>query len=149
MLFAELLKPVMAALHRQGFGLTVFVDDTLVIGLSELECIQNIKASLELLEKLGFVVHLGKSVLTPSHIITYLGFKITSQMTITLTRERKEKIYSLASKLLNMGTVFAQTLAKFIVQVVASFPEAKFRPLWYRALEKRGNYSAHRGKRGL
>ena len=96
------------------------------------------KASLELLGKLGFVVHPVKSVLTPSHTITYLGFEInSSQVTITLTRERKgEKIYSSASKFLNIGTVSAQTSAKFIGQVVASVPGVKFRPLWYRAFEK-------------
>ena len=50
---------------------------------------------------LGFVVHPGESVLTPSHTITYLGFEInSSHKTITLTREKKEKIYSSASKLL-------------------------------------------------
>ena len=121
-LFSKLLKPVMAALHRRGFISTIFIDNTLVIGLSELECIRNIKASLELLGTLGFVVHPCKSVLTSSHTITYLGFDInSSKMTITLTRERKEKIYSSSSKLLNMSTVSAQTLANLICQVVASF----------------------------
>ena len=100
-LYTKLLKPVMTALHRRGFISTIFIYDTLVVGFSELQCIQNVKASLEMLEKLGFVVHPCKSTLTPSHTITYLGFEInSSQMTITLTRERKKKIYSSASKLL-------------------------------------------------
>ena len=118
----------MAVLHRRGFISTMFIDNTLVISLSELECIRNIKASLEMLGKLGFVVHPGKSVLTSSYDI-YLGFEInSSKMTITLTRERKEKIYSSARKLLNMGTVSARTLAKFIGQVVVSFPGVKLGP---------------------
>ena len=54
-LFTKLLKPVMAQLHRWGFISTIFIDDTLLMGDSELECVQNVKASLCLFEKLGFV----------------------------------------------------------------------------------------------
>ena len=147
-LFAKLMKPVMAALHRQDCILTIFIDDTLLIGLFELDCTQNVKASLELLGKLGFVVHPVKSVLISSHTITSLGFEInSSQMAITLTRERKVKSYNSATKLLNMGTVSSQTLAKFIGQEVASFQGVKFGPLWYKALEK-GKITALREGRG-
>ena len=75
-LFTKLLKPVMAQLHRWGFISTIFIDDTLLMGDSELECVQNMKASLCLFEKLGFVIHPEKSVLAPTHVITYLGFEI-------------------------------------------------------------------------
>ena len=63
-LFTKLLKPVMAQLHWWGFISTIFIDDTLLMGDdSELECVQNVKASLCLFEKLGFVIHPEKSVL--------------------------------------------------------------------------------------
>ena len=147
-LFAMLLKPVTAALQRQDCILTIFIDDTLLTGLPELDHTQNVKASLELLGKSGFVVHPVKSVPISSHTITSLGFEInSSQMTITLTRERKVKIYNSATKLLNMGTVSSQTLAKFIGQEVASFQGVKFGPLWYKALEK-GKITALREGRG-
>ena len=91
-LFTKLLKPVMAQLHRWGFISTIFIDDTLLMGDSELECVQNVKASLCLFEKLGFVIHPEKSVLAPTHVITYLGFEINSvDMTVTLMREKKRK----------------------------------------------------------
>lgn len=75
-LFTKLLKPMMAHLHMLGFVSTIFIDDTLLMGDSEEECVQNVKSSLALFESLGFVVHLVKSVLIPSHKITYLGFEI-------------------------------------------------------------------------
>ena len=85
-LFTKLLKPVMAHLHMLGFVSTIFIDDTLLMGDSEEECVQNVKQSLALFQKLGFVVHPEKSVLVPSHKITYLGFVIDSQcMTVTPT----------------------------------------------------------------
>ena len=91
-LFTKLLKPVMAQLHRRGFISTIFIDDTLLMGDSELECVQNVKASLCLFEKLGFVIHPEKSVLAPTHVITYLGFEINSvDMTVTLMRDKKTK----------------------------------------------------------
>ena len=101
-LFTKLLKPVMAQLHRWGFISTIFIDDTLLMGDSELECVQNVKVSLCLFEKLGFVIHLEKSVLAPTHVITYLGFEINSvDMTVTLMREKKEKIFNTAASYLH------------------------------------------------
>ena len=82
----------MAHLHKLGFVSTIFIDDTLLIASSEFECIRNVKASLQLFERLGFVVHPLKSVLTPSHSITNLGLILNSvDMTITLTDEKKVK----------------------------------------------------------
>ncbi len=135
-LFTKLLKPVMAQLHRWGFISTIFIDDTLLMGDSELECVQNVKASLCLFEKLGFVIHPEKSVLAPTHVITYLGFEINSvDMTVTLMREKKEKIFNTAASLLTLSSCSIRFLAKFIGQIVASFPGVKYGPLWYRNME--------------
>ena len=94
----------MAHLHKLGFMSTIFIDDTLLIASFELECKWHVKASLQLFERLWFVVHPVKSVLTPFHSITYLGFIVNSaDMTITLIDEKKIKIQSFASQLLKEG----------------------------------------------
>ena len=153
-LFTKLLKPVMAQLHRWGFISTIFFDDTLLMGDSELECVQNVKASLCLFEKLGFVIHPEKSVLAPTHLITYLGFEINSvDMTVTLMREKKEKkIFNTAASLLTLSSCSIRFLAKFIGQIVASFPGIQYGPLWYRNMENdkieglkmsKGNFDAN------
>ena len=83
----------MAHLHKLWFISTIFIDDTVLIASSELECIRNVKVPLQLFERLGLNVHPVKSVLTPSHSIIYLGFILNSvDMTITLTNEKKVKI---------------------------------------------------------
>ena len=46
--FTKLLKPVMAHLHMLGFVSTIFTDDTLLMGDSEKECVQNVKSLLAL-----------------------------------------------------------------------------------------------------
>ena len=94
----------MAHLHKLGFISTIFIDDTLLIASSELECARNVKASLQLFERLGFAVHPVKSVLTPSHSLTYLGFILNSvSMNITLIDEKKVKIQRFVSQLLKEG----------------------------------------------
>ena len=96
-LFTKLLKPVMAHLHMLGFVSTIFIDDTLLMGDSERECVQNVKSLLALFKSLGFIVNPTKSVLIPSHKTIYLGFEIDSQsMTVVPTLERKQNTeYSL------------------------------------------------------
>ena len=135
-IFTKILKPVMAYLHQKGFISTIFIDDTLLMGDSEFECIRNVQASLDIFQKLGFVIHPTKSILTPVRQITYLGFVINSEdMTVTPTDEKKNKIKELAIKLLDQGSSSIRILAKFIGMVVASFPGVIHGPLWYRRLE--------------
>ena len=127
----------MAHLHRLGYLSTIFIDDTLLLGDSEVECVRNVKASLELFEKLGFVVHPEKSVLKPTQSITYLGFVLHSKtMTVTLTPERKEKIFKTASSFCEKDTSTVRELAQFIGMVVAGCQGVKYGPLWYRGMEK-------------
>ena len=52
----------MAHLHMLSFVSTIFIDDTLLMGDSEKEGVQNVKSSLALFKSLGFVVHPTKSV---------------------------------------------------------------------------------------
>ena len=83
--FHQIAKPVMAHLHRLGYLSIIFIDDTLLLGDSEVECVRNVKMSLGLFEKLGFVVHPEKSVLKPTQSITYLDSVLHSKtMTVTL-----------------------------------------------------------------
>ena len=82
------------------------------MGDSEKECVQNVKSLLALFNSLGFVVHLIKSVLIPSHKTIYLGFQIDSQsMTVVPTLEKKLKILSTASKLLTASSSAVSELA--------------------------------------
>ena len=78
-------------------------EDTLLIGDSEEGCVRNVrkKKLLALFQCLGFVIHPVKSVLTPSHKITNLGFEIDSEgMTVVAPVQKKWRKLSTASKLL-------------------------------------------------
>ena len=135
-LFTKLLKPVMAYLHRLGFMSTSFIDDTLLVGLSKEECLLNVQQTMYVLQRLGFVIHPEKSVFDPVRTITYLGFVLDSvRMTVTLTKERKQKILQTVLKLIDQHHITVRELAKLIGLAVASFPGVKFGPLYYRHME--------------
>ena len=70
-------------------------NDTLLIGLSELECIRNVTASLELLGNLGFVAHPVQLIPTPSHKITYLGFEINFPTFPQSRKKGKDLLFSI------------------------------------------------------
>ena len=73
-------------------------------------------------------------------------------MTISLTTEKKQKIYDFASKLLNMTNITIRILARFIGKIVSSFPAVQHGRLFYRNLEflkikalkvNQGNYDSY------
>ena len=87
--FTKLLKPVFSFLRSKGHISTSFLDDSLLIGNTERECVENIRDTLVIFDTLGFVVHPEKYVLTPKKQVQYLGVIIDSeQMKVYLTSER-------------------------------------------------------------
>ena len=80
----------------------IYVDDSLLKGDSVVECCDNVYATKNQLEALGFTIHLLKSSMIPSQKITFLGFDIdTVRMTISITNRKKEKIYELCVQILS------------------------------------------------
>ena len=91
-LFTKLLKPLLATLRKSGYLVLAYLDDTIIIGKTKAQTERAVKATTELLSKLGFIIHPDKSVLEPSHEVVFLGFKLnTLEMTITLTRKQESR----------------------------------------------------------
>ena len=83
--FTKVLKPVSAFLRSVGVRLIVYIDDILVIGKTPDEVQNHVEALIALLEGLGFIVNVEKSVLTPSQQIEFLGLLLnTASMCLTL-----------------------------------------------------------------
>ena len=65
-------------------------------------CFKIIRSAVAVSWELGFTIHPEKSVLVPSQQTVFLGFAIKSfKMTITLTKERKQSIYTLCQDILS------------------------------------------------
>jgi hypothetical protein len=134
-IFAKLLKPVFNTLRKLGFVSIIYVDDTLLYGDTYNECLENVKATLHMLQELGFIIHSTKSVLVPTQRIIFLVFIFdTVAMTITLTDEKKSKIKRLAREVLNKD-VSIRTVSKFIGNLTSSFEGVPQGRLYYRHIE--------------
>ena len=62
-IFTKIIKPVFGHLRQKGHLSVIFVDDSYLQGDTKQECMNNIKAIVDLLLKLGFIVHEKKSTL--------------------------------------------------------------------------------------
>lgn len=147
--FTKITKPIYASLHSLGHVSTGYIDDSLLIGDCEEDCVNNATDTVEMLESLGFVIHKEKSV----QRIKYLGIEIDSKrMTVSLTDDRKNKIKQLCEKYKHRASGSIRNIAKLIGVFVASFPGVQFGPLHYRNIDKekqlaliqnKGNWDAH------
>ena len=151
-IFTKILKPVFGHLRQEGHLSVIFVDDSYLQGDTKQECMNNIKATVDLLLKLGFIVHEKKSVLKPTQKIEFLGFIIDSNsMTIEINREKAEHILLKIRKFLQNPSPIIRKLASVVGSVISIFPAKSLGKLHYPALEKEkisllkekcGNYEA-------
>ena len=135
--FTKIMIPPFRHLRSKGHLSVKYLDDSLLIGESVIACLDNVIDTIKLLRNLGFTIHPEKSVLTPTQKITFLGFILDSvKMTITLTKERKEKIYGSCTSLLDKdGSTVIRELAQTIGNLVSAFRAVPYGQLYYRGLE--------------
>ena len=64
--FTKLLKPVYETLHNLGYLSLGYIDDSYLQGDTSSECLENVKVTASLFQKLGFHLHPTKSVIIPT-----------------------------------------------------------------------------------
>ena len=134
--FTKLLKPILAKLRRQGVILAIYIDDGWVKGDTFLECYHNILATVKLFVRLGFLMHITKSVPLPAQQVSILGFDIDSMtMLITVGEEKTRKAIHLCSQALQLETMTIRHLAKIIGTLISLFPACPLGKAHYRSLE--------------
>ena len=93
--------------------------------------------TINLFEKLGFLIHPDKSKFIPAKIVEYLGFIIDSEKMITyLSDQKKQKIYEKCCMIPTKPKLAIREFASFISTLTSSFPGNQFGPLYYRAMLK-------------
>lgn len=135
--FTKLTKPIYAILHQLGYISTGYLDDSLLVGKTFEDCLNNITKTVEIFDDLGFVVHPIKSVLTPVQKITYLGVEIdTVDMSLTITTERKSRLIEVCQKVVNNRQNVIRDVAQVVGLLVSSFIAVPHGPLYYRTIER-------------
>ena len=100
-------------------------------------CEDNILETTNTFLKLGFVIHLTKSVLIPKQELEFLGFLLNSNsMTIRLPRRKAINVRQACENLLNQSNPTIREVAQVIGLLVSSLPGVQFGELHYRHLER-------------
>ena len=88
-IFHRLTQAVRRMMARKGYDLTiVYLDDFLIISEYKHVCAEALKTLIQLLRKLGFMIHWGK-VVDPTTRITFLGIELDSvSMMLRLPQEK-------------------------------------------------------------
>ena len=92
-----------------------YLDDLLLVSESEEKCEMAVSDSIDLLESLGFVINVKKSVFKPSHRIEYLGVILDSgTMKVTLTEAKMNEIVDLCSLMRNRNRASIRSVCSLV-----------------------------------
>lgn len=135
-IYTKILRPVLAYLRQKGFINANYLDDFLLLGISNRDLTKNIFVTVNLLTKLGFVVNYRKSVLVPKQEIEYLGLVFNSRdMTICLPQRKKDKILKLIAKSLLLVSNSIEDISSLIGNLIAAVPAVQYSMIHTRYLE--------------
>ena len=135
--FTKLLKPVVHYLRKNNFLSVVYLDDFLLIGENYNSCLANLKATVSLLQDLGFVINVKKSQLNPKKQCKFLGFLFNSEnMTLELIKEKRINLHTLAKKVSCMEKCTIRFFACFVGKLVAACPGLKYAWVYVKNFER-------------
>lgn len=150
--FTQIIKPVTEHLRGLGFLSVIYLDDLLVFGNTYSDCLKNINASVELLERVGFIINDKKSCKIPSQTCCFLGFMLDSlKMTMELPADKRHRICDRVKKFKRLKCCKIKELAQLIGSLVSYCPAVKYswahikileREKYLALLKKRNNYEA-------
>lgn len=121
--FTKIMKPVIHWLRSKGLISSIYLDDILCLGQTYESCLDDINQTIDLLEKLGFVINFEKSSIIPARRCKYLGFVInTSEFTLELTKEKREKLYKIITSFIGKQKCKIRDFAQLIGMLIAACP---------------------------
>ena len=135
--FTKILKPVAQILRSKGYLSVFYLDDLLLLGNTKIECKENVRHTINLLNSLGFILNEEKCNFEPSHICKFLGFNFDSQkLCISLPDEKRKAIQNLLIKFRNKSQCKIREWAQLIGVLIAACPGTKYGLLYTKNLEK-------------
>ena len=91
--FTKLLKIPISTLRRMNIRLIIYLDDIIIMCETKTLAYENRDTTIYLLQQLGFVINLKKSILEPTTKIEFLGIVIASlTMTMSLPENKIREI---------------------------------------------------------
>ncbi|XP_011883675.1 PREDICTED: uncharacterized protein LOC105570834 [Vollenhovia emeryi] len=112
-------------------------DDLLLFGLSEQNCLRNLRASMDLLSSLGFLLNYKKSQLIPAQRCKYLGFIFDSvQQSVAIPQKRRRNLLRLMLSISNKRKCQIRSFARMIGSLISVCPAVQYGLLYTKALER-------------
>ena len=146
-LFTKITKPIFSHLRKLGYDNSPYIDDCFLVGDTEVECMENVKATVEISTQTGFIVHPTKSVLKPTQILEQLGFVLNSLlMNVSIYQRQATKIINACENLINSTQCTTMQFAQAVGLLVASFPGVEHGPLFYCRLDNAKNLALRQNK---
>ncbi|CAG2233745.1 unnamed protein product [Mytilus edulis] len=122
-LFTKIMKVVYASLRKMGYVNVGYIDDSLLLGDTELECKNNVTETVNMVSSLGFIVHKDKSVFTPKKCIKFLV-------------EKQDTIAKECKQLQSKNKCKIREVARVLGILISSLPAVEFGKLYYRKIER-------------
>ena len=130
------MKVVVAYLRERGIRLIIYLDDILIMCHSLIEAQQHRDLVIRLLESLGFIVNLEKSVLDPSQIMEYLGMVVNSiNMSLSLPELKVSHITTLCQEVLSKPKVSLREISSLLGNLSWAIPSIPFAQMHYRDIQ--------------
>ena len=105
-IFTKLIKIPVSVLRRLNILIIIYLDDMSLIGHTIEEALMARDTAIFLLQQLGFVLNLKKSVLTPTQRADFLGVTVDSLiMTLSLPEKKVSKVQKYCQELLRKTQV--------------------------------------------
>ena len=130
--FTKITKAVATVLREMSVRLVIYIDDILIMAQSETMLRDHVKGIIYLLENLGFVINLPKSLLEPRQSIDFLGFLVNS---LSMKLKLPGEIRAEARKVLGAEQVTALMLSRILGKMNAATKAIAMAPLFYRQLQ--------------
>ena len=137
LIFTKVTKPLKAFLHSLGARSIWYLDDILIIGSSREECLRHVDETLRLLERVGFIVNVAKSSLTPSQHFRFLGLQWdTVSGVIGIDDEKRLAVVDRASAMLKSPQPRCRDLQCLLGHMTSVLPAVPLMRLHCRYLQR-------------
>ena len=137
LVFTKVTKPLKAFLHSLAIRSIWYLDDVLIIGSSKEECLRFVGEALRLLERVGFIVNIAKSSLTPSQSFRFLGLQWDTTLgEISIDNDKRLAVVNRASAMLSKPLPRCRDLQQLLGHMTSVLPAVPLLRLHCRFLQR-------------
>jgi hypothetical protein len=135
-LVSKILRVVAAYLRKHGMRLIKYLDDILIMSSSKEDAKADVKNAIGLLQHLGFLINVDKSIVEPSQIMEYLGLLINSNnLSFALPDTKASEVKTKCDTALVKGVISLREIASIMGNFIWAIPTMPFAQAHFRRMQ--------------